>query len=54
MCVCVCVCVFVCLCVCKKMYLEEVGCRSMDWIELSQDRERWWALVNEVMNLRVP
>ena len=27
---------------------------GVDWIELAQDRERWWALVNAVMNLRVP
>jgi hypothetical protein len=25
----------------------------MDWIDLAQDRDRWWALVNEVMNIRV-
>jgi hypothetical protein len=33
--------------------LEKVGCREMDWIELVQDRARWLALVNAVMNLRV-
>jgi hypothetical protein len=37
-----------------KMYLQEVGCGEMDWIELARDRDGWWALLNTVMNLRVP
>ena len=33
-----------------KMDFQEVGCEDMDWIELAQDRERWRALMNAVMN----
>ena len=37
-----------------KMDLQKVGCAVMDWIELSQDRDRWRALVNAEMNLQFP
>jgi hypothetical protein len=37
-----------------KMDLGEVGCGDVDWIGLAQDRNRWRALVNSVLNLRVP
>jgi len=36
------------------MEIQEVGCGSMDWIELAQDRDRWRVLMSAVMNLRVP
>jgi hypothetical protein len=36
------------------MYLEVIGWGGVDWIGLAQDRDTWWALVNSVLNLRVP
>jgi hypothetical protein len=37
-----------------KMDLRQIGWGGMDWIDVVQDRDRWRALVNTVMNLRVP
>jgi len=37
-----------------KMDLKKVGCVGMDCLGLGQARDRWWVLVNVVMNLRVP
>jgi hypothetical protein len=37
-----------------RMDLRETGWEGVDWIHLSQVRDQWWAVVNTVMNLRVP
>jgi hypothetical protein len=37
-----------------KIDLREIGWDGMDWIDLAQDRDRWRALVNMVLNLRAP
>ena len=37
-----------------KMDLQEVGRGFGDWMELAQDRDRWWVLVSMVMNFWVP
>jgi hypothetical protein len=37
-----------------KIDLREIELDGIDWIDLAQDREKWRALVNTVMNLRVP
>jgi len=34
--------------------LQEVGCEGLDWIDLAQDRDRWQALVDAVINIRFP
>jgi len=37
-----------------KMDLQEVGCGDMDWVDLVQDRDKWWALTNVVRYFQVP
>jgi hypothetical protein len=36
---------------CNETDVQNVGWGSMDWIALAQDKDRWWAVVNAVMNL---
>jgi hypothetical protein len=38
----------------SKMDFREIGWNGMDWVDLVQDRDQWWALVNMAMNHRVP
>jgi hypothetical protein len=38
----------------NEIDLKEVGCGGMDWIKLAQHSDRWWAIVNKLMNLWVP
>jgi hypothetical protein len=35
------------------MEIKETGCEDVDWIQLDQDREQWWNLMNTIMKLRV-
>jgi hypothetical protein len=37
-----------------RMYLTEGGWEDVDWMDLAQERDQWWALVNMLMNLQVP
>jgi hypothetical protein len=37
-----------------KMDLREIGWDVVDWMDMAQDRDQWRALVNTVLNFRVP
>jgi hypothetical protein len=39
---------------CIKTALQDVGCEGTDWIDVAQERDKWRALVNAVMNFQVP
>jgi hypothetical protein len=36
-----------------RIDLQEMGCMGMDWIDVALDRDRWWAFLNVVINLKV-
>jgi len=36
-----------------ELKVQNIGCGGVDWIEMAQDREKWWAFVNAVMKLSV-
>ena len=36
-----------------KIYIQEVRCGGMNWVDVAQERDRWRAVVNEVMNLSI-
>jgi hypothetical protein len=37
-----------------RVDLREIGWETVNWVHLAQDKDKWWAVVNTVMNLRVP
>jgi hypothetical protein len=37
-----------------RVDLKKIGWEGVDWIHLAQDGDRWWAVVNMVMNFRIP
>jgi hypothetical protein len=37
-----------------QMDLREIGWDGVDWMDMAQDRDQWWTLVNMVLNLRIP
>ena len=38
----------------SSLRVKEMGLEGMDWVDLAQDKNKWWAVVNAVMNLLVP
>jgi hypothetical protein len=37
-----------------RMDLQKIACEFVDWIDMAQDRDKWWVLVNAAMNLQIP